>query len=115
MTARLLGSNDTSNLAARVAAHLKVAPDSHVVRAFAWLGLFDEKEIVPRSATDNLDALALLMRAKMTLQPHERDLMVLRHTFVAEVLFFPSSFEILLIQLFFPSSLRIELNTYCPH
>ncbi len=33
---------------------------------------------------NNLDALSWLMRSKMTLQPHERDLMVLRHTFVAE-------------------------------
>jgi hypothetical protein len=84
VTAQLLGSTDTSNLAARVAAHLHVAEDSHVIKAFAWLGLFDNKQIVPNGVTNNLDALSLLMRSKMTLQPHERDLMVLRHTFVAE-------------------------------
>ena len=52
--------------------------------AFKWLGLFDHGEVVPADVNNNLDALSLLMRKKMTLQPHERDLMVLRHTFVAE-------------------------------
>ena len=84
LTAKLINADANKDLVAQTAAFLKVPVDSHVISAFKWLGLFDHGEVVPADMNNNLDALSLLMRKKMTLQPHERDLMVLRHTFVAE-------------------------------
>ncbi len=85
LTAKLVGQKEaTKQLASQVAAFLHVPMDSHVIKAFEWLGLFDDAQHVPAGVGNNLDALSWLMRSKMTLQPHERDLMVLRHTFVAE-------------------------------
>ena len=46
-------------------AFLKVLVDSHVIKAFEWLGLFDTAAMVPPNTPNTLDALSWLMRSKM--------------------------------------------------
>ena len=85
LTGELAGADgNVATLADQVASKLRLTKDSHVIAAFRWLGLFDEAEKIPSGVTNVLDALSLLMRKKMTLQSHERDLMLLRHTIIAD-------------------------------
>lgn len=84
LTRQLSKAPEGANLAEHVASFLKIPVDSHVIKAFQWLGLFDDAEKIPENTNQNLDALCYLMRKKMTLAPHERDLLVLRHTFIAD-------------------------------
>lgn len=87
LTKELSKYNDASGvtLQAHVAALLQTPVDGHVIKAFEWLGLFSDGEFVPADIPQTtLDALCSVMRKKMTLQPHERDLLVLRHTLVCD-------------------------------
>ena len=79
--AELIDREDTANLAAKLAAHLNVAPNSGVMMTLEWLGLLDD---VPVSdANTLLDVLADQMLVKMGYREGERDLIVLLHEFVA--------------------------------
>lgn len=53
-----------------------------VKEALTWLGLYEDKPM-SRTQTSPFDIMADLMIGKMTLNPEERDMVVMQHTFVA--------------------------------
>lgn len=61
---------------------LGLDPDSAIVGRMEWLGLLEEKPIPAGNATA-LDALAALMIEKLRYEEGERDMIVLRHEFLA--------------------------------
>ncbi|MFW3145534.1 MAG: saccharopine dehydrogenase C-terminal domain-containing protein [Thermoplasmatota archaeon] len=50
-----------------------------VIRNFEWLGLLSDKELLEISST--MDALSALLQIKLTYEPGERDMIILKHTF----------------------------------
>ena len=67
-----------------VAAKLGITADDTAVANLAWLGMFDDR-LVGLESGSNLDILAGLMLEKMSYKPGERDMIVLRHEFEAEM------------------------------
>jgi saccharopine dehydrogenase (NADP+, L-glutamate forming)/spermidine synthase len=63
-----------------VAVQLNLPESSPILDRFAWLGLFSDELIVPIGP---LDVLAVRMEQKMKYAPGERDMIVMRHEFVA--------------------------------
>ncbi|MBI5490142.1 MAG: saccharopine dehydrogenase NADP-binding domain-containing protein [Deltaproteobacteria bacterium] len=82
-TRSLLGPGAGSDVRVALAQKLDLPPDSEVVLKFEWLGLFSQ-EPVPVSKGGNIDVLTALMNGKMQYGRGERDMIVLRHEFVAE-------------------------------
>jgi saccharopine dehydrogenase-like NADP-dependent oxidoreductase len=66
----------------QLAGHLGSGVDSAAVRSFEWLGLFDETKIPP-SVKSSFEAIADLMMDKMILKEDERDMIILKHIFLA--------------------------------
>ena len=79
--ANLIGSEETDNLEADLAAAINVAPNSGVMVALAWLGLLSDEPVTDR--TTLLDVLADQMLTKMPYRASERDMVVLVHEFAA--------------------------------
>lgn len=79
--AELIGSEDTVNLEANLAAFLNLSPNSGVMMALEWLGLLDD--VLVSNKTTLLDVLADQMLLRMGYRDGERDLVVLVHEFVA--------------------------------
>lgn len=71
-----------ANLKRAVGAALGLDPDSPEIGRMAWLGLLEEKPI-PAGVGTVLDALAALMVEKLRYEEGERDMIVLRHEFLA--------------------------------
>jgi len=72
--------NLTSNL--RRQKKLGLAVDSKIISIFEWLGLFVDLPL-PSTKT-NLDALCAAMLSRMQYTEGERDMLVMKHTFVSE-------------------------------
>ena len=81
-TARLIGS-EGHNLRAALAAYLDLSLDSPVLDHLAWLGLLGNDPL-PAGQTGPIDILTARMLEKMVYQPGERDMLLLRHEFLAE-------------------------------
>ena len=81
-TAKLIGS-DGHNLRAALAAYLDLSLDSPVLDHVAWLGLLSNDPL-PAGQTAPIDILTARMLEKMQYQPGERDMLILRHEFLAE-------------------------------
>jgi len=88
LTARLAGAADTSELKAKVAAHLGIAADGPELAKMVWLGLLGDDPLPGPKAP--VDILTKRMLEKMSYSEDERDMLVLQHTFVAE---FPDRVE----------------------
>jgi saccharopine dehydrogenase-like NADP-dependent oxidoreductase len=82
LTAQLIGADDTSDLAAKVASHLGIAADGPEISKMEWLGLLGEG-LLPEPMAP-VDILTAHMLDKMSYNEGERDMLVLQHTFVAE-------------------------------
>lgn len=80
--ARQIGANDSQNILNKVAGWLNVSPESRPIRAMDWLGLFSQ-EPVNRLEDSPFEIVSDLMIEKMMIQPAERDMVVMLHTFVA--------------------------------
>jgi len=87
---RLVSSSatDTEALKADVARFLNIEyPQAHplhfVLNNIVWLGLFSDTPI-PDKVRTPLDALCDIMAKKMAYQPGERDMLLMRHTFIIE-------------------------------
>jgi len=81
----------SDDLEALVRAKLSLPRDEqrdHALQVMRWLGLFDKDAKVARKTVaaqqTPLDALCDAMLARMQYAPGERDLLVMKHTFVAE-------------------------------
>jgi len=88
LTARLVGATETSNLKAKVAAHLGIPADGPELAKMEWLGLLGDDPLPGPKAP--VDILTKRMLEKMSYSEGERDMLVLQHTFVAE---FPDRVE----------------------
>eukprot|EP01125_Pyxidicula_operculata_P017367 TRINITY_DN607_c0_g3_i1.p1 TRINITY_DN607_c0_g3~~TRINITY_DN607_c0_g3_i1.p1 ORF type:complete len:451 (+),score=121.30 TRINITY_DN607_c0_g3_i1:337-1689(+) len=82
LTASLLSDDSSTSLAEKVAKKLGLAVDHEIVKIIEWLGLLGSDSI-PDVKTP-LDALCAAMLARMQYAPGERDLLLMRHTFIAE-------------------------------
>jgi saccharopine dehydrogenase (NADP+, L-glutamate forming) len=80
--ARMTGGKDHSGIREKVAAKLGMPVDSRAVEAMAWLGLFST-EPMNRKEDSPFEIVSDLMIGKMMIQPEERDMVVMLHTFVA--------------------------------
>jgi len=80
------GAAAGDDLHAYVAGRLGVAADAHAVHCLDWLGLFGD-EVIPAAGEQStaLDVLAQRMTAKMSFAGGERDMIVMRHEFIARL------------------------------
>ncbi|MCP4896051.1 MAG: saccharopine dehydrogenase [bacterium] len=83
LTAYLIGVETSDNLQARVAQTLSVDAQGPELSCMAWLGLFEEVPLP--GPTTPVDILTARMLEKMSYGENERDMLVLQHTFVAEL------------------------------
>ena len=78
----LAHAGPAANLKKALGTVLGLAPDSAVIGRMEWLGLTEEKPI-PAGIGTALDALTALMVEKLRYEEGERDMIVLRHEFLA--------------------------------
>eukprot|EP01120_Amphizonella_sp_Union-15-10_P000878 TRINITY_DN1092_c0_g1_i1.p1 TRINITY_DN1092_c0_g1~~TRINITY_DN1092_c0_g1_i1.p1 ORF type:complete len:484 (-),score=99.55 TRINITY_DN1092_c0_g1_i1:77-1432(-) len=90
---RAVGISDPSKLDSELHVHLKIQPDDPIIKAITWLGLNSNEKIPPNLDTP-LDMLCQLMLSKMKYEKNERDMLLMRHRFVAE---YPDSNEVQII------------------
>jgi len=84
LTASLAGNADEKDVKGAVAKKLGLAVDTNkIISTFEWLGLFGSDPISAKTKT-NLDALCAAMFARMQYGEGERDMLVMKHTFVTE-------------------------------
>lgn len=67
-----------SSLDQRIASHLNISPTGTIMEKMRWLGLLSDEKVGVAGDTA-ADALAHLLRSKLTLQQGERDMVVLVH------------------------------------
>lgn len=82
MMSGLVGIASDENIMERTAVKLGLAPESEIIRRLEWLGLFSD-ETVPEVDT-YLDILCRLMEKKLFYREGERDMLILKHTFIVE-------------------------------
>ncbi len=82
MLSELIGVSCPSSIKEETAKYLKISPDSPVIEAFEWLGLFNENDI-GRNDDSPFEVVADLMISKMMVGEKERDMVVMQHTFLA--------------------------------
>ncbi|MBP6978298.1 MAG: saccharopine dehydrogenase C-terminal domain-containing protein [Bacteroidales bacterium] len=80
--ARQTGEKDPQHVKGKIASRLHIDADSLPIRALEWLGLFSD-EPVNRLEDSPFEIVSDLMIAKMMIQPEERDMVVMLHTFLA--------------------------------
>jgi saccharopine dehydrogenase-like NADP-dependent oxidoreductase len=77
-----IGEKDSRNIRDKVASWLNISVESSPMIALEWLGLFSE-EPVNRLEDSPFEIVSDLMIARMMIQPEERDMVVMLHTFIA--------------------------------
>jgi saccharopine dehydrogenase-like NADP-dependent oxidoreductase len=80
--AKQTGEASTTGIREKVATKLGLKPDARPLVAMAWLGLFSN-EPLNRKEDSPFEIVSDLMIAKMMIQPEERDMVVMQHTFLA--------------------------------
>jgi len=83
LTRHLIGVKPTDDLPLMIAKHLGLKPYAAIIKRLQWLGLFGD-EPLPVDKNNPLDYLNVLTLQKMSLGPHERDMVVMHHEFIAE-------------------------------
>ena len=82
MMADIAGVSAGDDVIAAVAQKVGLKKEHFVIRNLEWLGLFTEEKV---PALDNrLDILSEKLLEKLAYKPGERDLLLMRHTFVVE-------------------------------
>jgi len=80
--AGVIGVGPEEAIVEKTAEKLGLAPDSEIIKSLEWLGLFSE-EIIPE-AQSYLDVLCRRMEKKLFYREGERDMLLLKHTFLIE-------------------------------
>ena len=80
--AKQIDAIDTENIKEKVAFYLGLDANNHVLKAFEWLGLFDNAPM-NRTIDSPFEVTSDLMIARMELGHEERDMVVMQHTFLA--------------------------------
>jgi len=75
--------NSSGELKADLAKHLSIQPDDGVIKNMEWLGLLSDEKI-PDGTNTVLDALCASMMKRMQYKEGEKDMILMRHTFIAE-------------------------------
>jgi saccharopine dehydrogenase-like NADP-dependent oxidoreductase len=83
LTAHLIGVEASEDLIEQVSSYLGLKPYSAVIKRLNWLGLFSN-EPLPQDKNDPLDHLNVLSLKKMSMEPGDRDMVVMLHEFIAE-------------------------------
>jgi saccharopine dehydrogenase (NADP+, L-glutamate forming) len=89
LTRHLIGAKAKERLPVKTASHLGLKHYSAVIKRLEWLGLFGD-EPLPNDKNNPLDYLNVLTLRKMSMNPHERDMVVMHHEFIAD---YPSKKE----------------------
>ena len=79
---RLIGAGEGASIRSQVAEALNLDAGAPELGRLEWLGLFED-EPLPAGAASPLDALAAQMVQRMGYSPGERDMIVLKHQFLA--------------------------------
>ena len=80
--AKMIGEASVENIVAKVASKLGLKINARPIVAMEWLGLFSN-EPMNRKEDSPFEIVSDLMIAKMMIQPEERDMVVMQHTFLA--------------------------------
>jgi saccharopine dehydrogenase-like NADP-dependent oxidoreductase len=80
--AKMIGEASVENIVAKVASKLGLKINARPIVAMEWLGLFSN-EPMNRTEDSPFEIVSDLMIAKMMIQPEERDMVVMQHTFLA--------------------------------
>lgn len=81
--AYIIKSNESTDIKNKFAKHFNFKLDSAIINALEWLGLFENKKI-NRDEDSPFEIVSDLMIEKMLIKNHERDMVVLQHTFVGK-------------------------------
>ncbi len=82
LMAKQIGKASAGNIKAETAAKLGVGINARAISAMEWLGLFSSEKM-NRKEDSTFEVVSDLMLAKMMIQPEERDMVVMQHTFTA--------------------------------
>jgi saccharopine dehydrogenase (NADP+, L-glutamate forming) len=82
MMAGLVGAKTNEDVKAKTARQVGLKPDDPVIAALEWLGLFSNETV--SDAPGYLDVLCDRMLEKLVYKPGEKDMLVLKHTFLVE-------------------------------
>lgn len=77
-------SQHTGSVKDRIAKMIEVEPDSEVMQKLEWLGLFSKRRIKVQNATPAL-ILENLLLEKWSLEPDEKDMVIMQHVFEYEL------------------------------
>ena len=83
LTRHLIGAKPKDDLPKMTAKYLGLKPYAAILKRLQWLGLFGD-EPLPEDKNNPLDYLNVLTLQKMSMGPHERDMVVMHHEFIAE-------------------------------
>ena len=83
LTRHLIGVKPKDDLPQMTAKYLGLKPYAAILKRLQWLGLFGD-EPLPVDKNNPLDYLNVLTLQKMSMGPHERDMVVMHHEFIAE-------------------------------
>jgi saccharopine dehydrogenase-like NADP-dependent oxidoreductase len=83
LTRYFIGAKPKEQLPDATAAFLGLKPYAAIIKRLEWLGLFGN-EPLPKDKNDPLDYLNVLTLKKMSLDEHDKDLIVMHHEFIAQ-------------------------------
>ena len=81
--AMMIGADNSDNIRKKVADYLGIPVDSHALKAIEWLGLFGNQNMGRKEDTP-FEITSDVMIEKMILDPKERDMVAMQHTFLVE-------------------------------
>jgi saccharopine dehydrogenase (NADP+, L-glutamate forming) len=82
MMANLAGCKPGDDVEAEVARKLRLPRDSEIIWRLEWLGLFADEPLPDQD--NHLDVLCVRLQEKLFYKPGEKDMIVMKHTFVVE-------------------------------
>jgi saccharopine dehydrogenase-like NADP-dependent oxidoreductase len=83
MTRHLVGAKAGDDLIDATAKFLGIKPFAAIMKRLEWLGLFSD-EALPADKDNPLDYMNVLTLEKMSMEPGDRDMVVMHHEFLAE-------------------------------
>jgi saccharopine dehydrogenase (NADP+, L-glutamate forming)/spermidine synthase len=84
LTAHLVGADKAAppaDVRRAIASKVNIKPEDPILDRIEWIGLLSGRKVTARS---NLDALCDLFKERLVYKPGERDMLLMRHEFVAE-------------------------------
>lgn len=82
LTQKLLGTT-SDNLREEIAKKFNLKVDDPIIDRLEWVGLFSDTKI-PSNVDTALDALCYIFQQKLVYNKGERDMIIMRHEFIAE-------------------------------